>query len=58
MLKVGGENVSVEEVERQILEHPGVQECVVVGVPDERKLEVARAYVVFKPSVDDVRSRS
>ena len=47
MLKVGGENVSVEEVERAILQHEAVFHCVVVGVPDPRKIEIGRAYVIL-----------
>jgi fatty-acyl-CoA synthase len=47
MLKVGGENVSVEEVERTVAEHPAVFHCVVVGVPDRRKTEIGRAYVIL-----------
>jgi len=47
MLKVGGENVSVEEVERTVAEHPAVFHCVVVGVPDPRKTEIGRAYVIL-----------
>jgi fatty-acyl-CoA synthase len=47
MLKVGGENVSVEEVERTIAQHEAVFHCVVVGVPDQRKTEIGRAYVIL-----------
>jgi fatty-acyl-CoA synthase len=47
MLKVGGENVSVEEVERTVAEHEAVFHCVVVGVPDQRKIEIGRAYVIL-----------
>ena len=46
MLKVGGENVSIEEVENLVESHPGVAECTAVGVPDPRKQEAVRAYVV------------
>jgi fatty-acyl-CoA synthase len=47
MLKVGGENVSVEEVERAVAQHEAVFHCVVVGVPDQRKTEIGRAYVIL-----------
>nr|WP_246087009.1 class I adenylate-forming enzyme family protein [Nocardioides humi] len=46
MLRVGGENVSVEEVELVLKAHPDVRDAVVVGVADDRLGEVAYAYVV------------
>jgi fatty-acyl-CoA synthase len=49
MLKIGGENVAAEEVERVLLAHPEVQDGAVVGVPDERRDEVAWAYVQPEP---------
>jgi fatty-acyl-CoA synthase len=49
MLKVGGENVSVEEIERVIAGHDSVAACAAVGVPDRRKGEVVRAYVTLRP---------
>ncbi|MCK9926397.1 AMP-binding protein [Frankia sp. Mgl5] len=48
MLKVGGENVSVEEVEKVVASHEAVEYCAAVGVPDRRKGEVVRAYVVVR----------
>ena len=48
MLKVGGENVDPAEVEARLLQHPAVQQAVVVGVPDTRLSEVACAYVVLE----------
>jgi fatty-acyl-CoA synthase len=45
----GGENVYPAEVEDAILEHPGVAECAVFGVPDERWGETGRAVVVTRP---------
>jgi fatty-acyl-CoA synthase len=45
MLKVGGENVSVEEVEDCIRAFSGVAECCVIGVPDPRLQEIPRAYI-------------
>ena len=49
MLKVGGENVSVEEVENVIASHDAVAACAAVGVPDDRKGEAVRAYVTRRP---------
>ena len=46
MLKTGGENVAVEEVESCIRGYAGVTECVVVGIADPRRDQVGRAYVV------------
>jgi fatty-acyl-CoA synthase len=45
----GGENVYPAEVEDAIYSHPNVAECAVIGVPDERWGEVARALVVVRP---------
>ena len=45
MLKVGGENVDPMETEGLLLEHPGVHEVAVVGLPDERLSEVPVAFV-------------
>jgi carnitine-CoA ligase len=46
MLKVAGENVSVLEVEAILLQHPGVVDAAVVGVPDPVRDEVPIAFVV------------
>jgi fatty-acyl-CoA synthase len=44
----GGENISSVEVEGILLRHPAIQEVAVVGFPDERWGEAARAFVVLK----------
>ncbi|WP_030606284.1 o-succinylbenzoate--CoA ligase [Streptomyces sclerotialus] len=46
MIISGGENVYPAEVESALLAHPGIAECAVIGVPDERWGEVPRAVVV------------
>lgn len=48
MLKVGGENVSIEEVEAVIDRHEAVAVSAAVGVPDQRKDECVRAYVELR----------
>jgi fatty-acyl-CoA synthase len=48
MLKVGGENVSIEEVERVVASHPDIIYCAVAGVRDKRKGERVRAYVTLR----------
>jgi fatty-acyl-CoA synthase len=45
----GGENVFPGEIEAALFDLNGVQEAVVVGVPDPRWGEVGRAFVVPKP---------
>jgi fatty-acyl-CoA synthase len=46
MIISGGENVYPAEVEQVLYAHPAVAECAVIGVPDVRWGEVARAVVV------------
>ncbi|XP_076066614.1 uncharacterized protein LOC143039986 [Oratosquilla oratoria] len=46
LIKVKGMQVSPTELEEELLQHPGVSDVGVVGVPDERAGEVPRAYVV------------
>ncbi len=45
----GGENISCQEVEAAIYEHPDANECAVFGLPDERLGEVVGAVVWVKP---------
>jgi len=51
-INTGGEKVYPEEVELLLREHPGVVDCLVVGVPDERFGEQVVALVVADPTVD------
>lgn len=48
MIITGGFNVYPLEVEQVILAHPGVQDCAVVGVPDEKWGEAIKAVVELK----------
>jgi fatty-acyl-CoA synthase len=47
----GGENIYPLELETALYEHPAVQQCAVVGVPDAKWGEVGRAFVVLKPDM-------
>jgi fatty-acyl-CoA synthase len=51
-LKVGGENVAPQEIEAQLSTHPAVKLVSVVGIPDERLLEVAVAFVELLPGYE------
>ncbi|MGL3823560.1 class I adenylate-forming enzyme family protein [Sphingopyxis sp. R3-92] len=45
----GGENISCQEVEAAIYEHPEANECAVFGLPDERLGEIVGAVIWMKP---------
>ncbi|QUT07380.1 AMP-binding protein [Sphingobium phenoxybenzoativorans] len=47
MLKVGGENVAAAEIEAMLQSHPAVKLAQVVGIPDNRYVEVPAAFVEF-----------
>jgi fatty-acyl-CoA synthase len=49
MLKVGGENVSALEVESFLATHPAIKLAQVVGIPDDRLIEVPAAFVELAP---------
>jgi fatty-acyl-CoA synthase len=51
MIVSGGENVFPGEVENLLLEHEGVVEAAVVGVPDDDYGQRLAAYVVTRPGV-------
>ena len=48
MIIVSGFNVFPNEIEAVLALHPGVLECAVIGVPDERAGEAVKAFVVRK----------
>ncbi|MDB5565527.1 MAG: long-chain-fatty-acid--CoA ligase [Tardiphaga sp.] len=48
MILVSGFNVYPNEVEDVIASHPGVLECAVIGVADERSGEAVKAFIVRK----------
>jgi fatty-acyl-CoA synthase len=52
MIITGGFNVYSAEVEQAIMEHPDVQDCAVVGLPDEKWGERVEAVVQALPGRD------
>jgi long-chain acyl-CoA synthetase len=52
MILRGGYNVYPRELEEQIMTHPAVSLCAVIGVPDERMGEEVKAFVVLKPGTE------
>ncbi len=49
IIKTGGYRVGPYEVEHIILEHPGVAECSVVGVPDSLRGQAIKAVIRLSP---------
>ena len=60
MLLVRGVNVYPREIEDVLYQHPSIVECAVIGVPDEAKGEVPKAFIVVEEGKDlsekDVRA--
>ena len=52
MIITGGFNVFPNEVEQVLCAHPSVQECAVIGVPDEKWGEAVKAIVQLKPGAE------
>ena len=49
MLLCGGYNVYPRNIEEAIYEHPGVEEVIVIGIPDSYRGESAKAFVTLRP---------
>lgn len=49
MIITAGYNVGGPEVEDALLKHPAVAECGVIGVPDEARGMIVKAFCVLKP---------
>jgi 2-aminobenzoate-CoA ligase len=49
MIISAGYNIAAPEVEDCLMTHAAVAECAVVGVPDEQRGQVVKAYVVLRP---------
>ena len=49
MIVSGGFNIFPFEIESVLMAHPAVQDCAVVGVPDEKWGEAVKAVVLLTP---------
>jgi long-chain acyl-CoA synthetase len=54
MIISGGFNVYPNMIENAIYEHPGVEEVIVIGVPDEYRGEAAKAFIKLKAGAEPV----
>ncbi len=48
MIITAGYNVAGPEVEEILLKHPAVAECAVVGMPDEERGQIVKAFIVLR----------
>jgi 2-aminobenzoate-CoA ligase len=60
MIISGGYNIAGPEVENVLLEHGFVKECAVIGVPDDERGHIVKAFVVLAEGVprDDATARA
>ena len=49
MILCSGYNVYPDEVDRALMGHPDVLEAATIGVPDERRGETVKSFIVLKP---------
>jgi 2-aminobenzoate-CoA ligase len=52
MIISAGYNIAAPEVEDALQLHPGVAECAVIGVPDDDRGQIVKAFVVPAPGVE------
>lgn len=48
MIVSAGYNIAAPEVEEALSSHPTVAECAVVGIPDEERGQIVKAYIVLR----------
>jgi 2-aminobenzoate-CoA ligase len=60
MIVSAGYNIAAPEVEESLLRHAAVAECGVIGVPDEERGHIVKAFVVLRPGYapNEVMSRT
>ncbi len=48
VINSAGYRIGPVEVESALMEHPAIQECAVVGVPDDARGEIVKAFIVLR----------
>lgn len=51
MIISAGYNIAGPEVEAALLQHPAVHECAVIGVPDEARGQLVKAFIVLQEGI-------
>jgi len=54
MIISGGFNVYPQMIEQAIYEHPGIEEALVIGIPDQYRGEAAKAFVKLREGAADL----
>ena len=49
LIKCGGYSISPSEVEHHLVQFPGIERVIVIGIPDEIRGEIPVAVIVSKP---------
>jgi 2-aminobenzoate-CoA ligase len=52
MIISSGYNIAAPEVEDALQRHPSVAECAVIGVPDDERNQIVKAFVVLHPEIE------
>ena len=53
MIISSGYNIAGPEVEAALMSHPSVSECAVVGIPDEERGSLVKAFVVLRDGTEE-----
>jgi 2-aminobenzoate-CoA ligase len=53
MIISAGYNIAAPEVEEGLMMHTAVAECAVIGVPDQERGQIVKAFVVLRPGYSD-----
>lgn len=56
MIKCSGYNVYPEEVEKMLIKHPEIESAAIIGVPDEKRGESVKAFVVLSNPKSNITS--